>query len=107
MNPGALLRERRLHYGLDQRTLAFRASTSQSHVARIERGETSPTFVTLTRLLAALGERLDLVSMPLGPNQSVGELREDFERLSPADRVAQAAELSYALTSIAVARSRK
>jgi transcriptional regulator with XRE-family HTH domain len=104
MEPGALLRARRRHYGLDQRTLAYRAATSQSHVARIESGETSPSFATLTRLLAAMGERLDLVSLPLAPNQSPGELREDFERLSPAERVKQASELSYALTSIAAAR---
>jgi transcriptional regulator with XRE-family HTH domain len=107
MDPGEFLRERRLHYGLDQRTLAYRASTSQSHVARIESGETSPTFATLKRLLAALGERLDLVSVPLAPNQSVGELREDFERLSPADRVVQTAQLSHALTTIATARRRE
>jgi transcriptional regulator with XRE-family HTH domain len=106
MDAGALLRQRRLHYGLDQRTLAFRASTSQSHVARIESGEVSPSFATLTRLLAAMGEGLDLASRPLAPNQSAAELREDFERLSPADRVAQAAELSYSLTSIAAARRR-
>lgn len=104
MDPGALLRERRRHYGLDQRTLAYRGGTSQSHVARIESGETSPSFATLTRLLAAMGERLDLVSVPLAPNQPPGELRKDFERLSSAERVKQAAELSYALTTIAAAR---
>jgi transcriptional regulator with XRE-family HTH domain len=106
MNAGALLRERRLRYGLDQRGLAYRAGTSQSHVARIERGVVSPTVATLTRLLAALGERVDLVAQPQAPNQSVLELRDDFERLSPAERVAQAAELSYALTSIGVSARR-
>lgn len=103
MEPGALLRERRLHYGLDQRKLAYRAGTSQSHVARVERGEVSPSVATLRRLLAALGERLDLAAKPLAPNPSVRELREDLDLLTPADRVRQAAELSYAVTTIAAA----
>jgi len=53
--PAALLREARRRAGLSQRQLAHRARTAQSVVARIERGQTSPSWDTLTRLLAAAG----------------------------------------------------
>lgn len=45
----------RTRAGLSQRTLAERAGTAQSVVARIESGMVSPTWVTLTRLVEAAG----------------------------------------------------
>ena len=53
--PPALRRDARQRAGLSQRQLAHRARTAQSVVARIERGQTSPSWDTLTRLLAAAG----------------------------------------------------
>ena len=53
-----LLRQARLKAGLSQRQLAQRAGTAQSVIARIERGQTSPTWETLERLLAAAGYEL-------------------------------------------------
>jgi transcriptional regulator with XRE-family HTH domain len=50
----ALLRQARTRARISQRELARRAGTAQSVVARIERGQTSPTWETLQRLLAAL-----------------------------------------------------
>jgi transcriptional regulator with XRE-family HTH domain len=85
---GQFLRTARVERGVDQRTLAARAGTSQAQISRIERGQTSPSVETLSRLLAALGERLELQARPLAPNQPPGELRADFERLSSADRLA-------------------
>lgn len=52
----ALLRQARTRAGLSQRALARKAGTAQSVIARIERGQTSPTWETLERLLAAAGE---------------------------------------------------
>ena len=52
---GTLLRRARARAALSQRELARRAGTAQSVVARIERGQTSPTWATLQRLLAAAG----------------------------------------------------
>jgi transcriptional regulator with XRE-family HTH domain len=48
-----LLREARSRAGLSQRALAKKAGTSQSVIARIEAGLTSPTWDTLERLLEA------------------------------------------------------
>src|SRR5437016_11927351 len=53
-----LLRQARLKAGLSQRQLAQRAGTAQSVIARIERGQTSPTWETMERLLAAAGVEL-------------------------------------------------
>ena len=52
---GTLLRQARTRATLSQRELARRAGTAQSVVARIERGQTSPTWSTLQRLLEAAG----------------------------------------------------
>lgn len=48
-----LLRQTRIKAGLSQRDLASRAKTAQSAIARIECGQTSPTWATLERLLKA------------------------------------------------------
>ena len=53
-----LLRNARDHAGLTQRELARGAGTSQAMVARIERGQQSPSIATLDRLVRACG--LDL-----------------------------------------------
>src|SRR5262245_43726319 len=63
-NPADLVRQARLRANLSQRELAKRAGTTQSVVARIERGQTSPTWETLERLLAAAGETLSPQTQP-------------------------------------------
>jgi transcriptional regulator with XRE-family HTH domain len=55
LNAARLVREARARAGLSQRELARRAGTSQSVVARIERGQTQPGGETLARLTAAAG----------------------------------------------------
>jgi transcriptional regulator with XRE-family HTH domain len=72
-----LLREARTRAGLTQRELAKRAGTAQSVVARVERGQTSPTLETLTRLLAATGFN---VRMELVPQPTTDALVEAFKR---------------------------
>jgi transcriptional regulator with XRE-family HTH domain len=102
---GALIREARRRHGLSQQTLARRAGTTQKHVSRIERGEISPSTATLARLLAAMGERLEVRAVPgARDNRSDHELRADFEQLSASERLAQTAALSRTLTGIASAR---
>jgi transcriptional regulator with XRE-family HTH domain len=58
-SPGDLIRIARNRAGLTQRELARRARTAQSVVVRIEQGATSPTWETLTRLLAGAGFEID------------------------------------------------
>lgn len=66
----------------------------------------SPSVETVTRLLETMGERLELAAAPISHgNQSIAELRDDYDNLTSGERVEQAAELSYALTSIAAAAS--
>lgn len=106
MDLPTLVRDTRCRHGLSQRALARRCRTSQTHISRIERGDISPSVETVDKLLQAMGERLELRAVP-GPrgNQSTEELRADYEQLTPGERIAQAAELSYALTSISAAAS--
>ena len=102
MEAGRIVREARQRHALDQRALARRARTSQTQISRIERGAVSPSVQTVARLLQVMGERLELGAAP-GPrgNQPTAQLRGDFLRLTPGERIVQAADLSHALTSIA------
>jgi transcriptional regulator with XRE-family HTH domain len=102
---GDVIREARSRHGVSQETLARRARTTQKQISRIEGGEVSPSVSTLSRLLAAMGERLELRAVP-GPrdNRSDEELRADFEELTASERIAQTAALSRILTGIAAGR---
>lgn len=57
---GALARALRQSGGLTQPELASRMGTTASAIARLESGQTSPTFAILERLAAALGVQLRL-----------------------------------------------
>ncbi len=59
LDPASLLREARERVGMSQRALADRAGTSQSVIARIEGGHSSPTVSTLNRLLEAAGFKVE------------------------------------------------
>jgi transcriptional regulator with XRE-family HTH domain len=56
----AIVQEARRRAGLTQRELAARAGTSQSAIARIERGRQLPSVETLQRILRACGLDLEL-----------------------------------------------
>lgn len=60
MDPGRIIRDRRLAHGLTQAQLALRSGSTQAAISRLERGELSPTFETFERLLAVMGEEGDL-----------------------------------------------
>jgi uncharacterized protein len=95
LDAATLLRDARLRAGLTQRDLARRAGTSQSVVARIERGQTSPGYSTLHRLLAAAGfeVRAELALMPVVDTHML----EDVARilaLSPEERLREIRNLS-------------
>lgn len=67
IDPAILTREARKRAGLTQRALAARAHTTQAVVARVEAGDTKPTFDTLRRLLDAAGFdlRVEIVERPV------------------------------------------
>jgi Predicted transcriptional regulator with C-terminal CBS domains len=88
MVPKDLVRTARRRAGLSQRALARRAGTAQSVVARIEAGDVSPTWDTLTRLLEASGFTLD-ATLVVGPAEQTHMLEDvpRILRLTPEQRL--------------------
>jgi transcriptional regulator with XRE-family HTH domain len=95
LDAGAMLREARTRAGLTQRELAARAGTSQSVVARIERGRTDPSFRTMQRLLAACGLEVwaELEPMPVVDTHMLDDVARIL-RLTPEQRLLEARNLS-------------
>jgi transcriptional regulator with XRE-family HTH domain len=86
--PATMLREARSRAGLSQRELAVRAQTAQSVVARIELGQTSPTWETLSRLLRAAG--FDVYARLAVASIAGSHMLADVDRilaLTPEDRL--------------------
>lgn len=104
---GSLVRDLRRQSGLGQAELARRVGTEQPAISRIERDAVSPSLDTLHRLFEAMGMTFALEPVrlqdrvPGGGNQSVAELRADFQNLSSDERLAQAAHLSEVSTELA------
>jgi len=94
-DPAPLLRDARARAGITQRTLARRACTAQSVVARIERGLTSPSWDTLQRLLAAAGFELRarLDARPVARSHMLEDV-DRILRLSPEARLAEVRNVS-------------
>ena len=46
---------------MSQRHLAEAAGLKQPHIARIERGEVSPTWATISRIFGAVGAELEVI----------------------------------------------
>ena len=94
-----LLQTARERAGMSQRQLARKARTAQSVVARIELGETSPSWSTLARLLKAAGFSLSagLRRISVDP-----QLLDDVPRilaLSPEQRLLEVAQVSRFLSA--------
>jgi transcriptional regulator with XRE-family HTH domain len=99
LDASKLLQTARERAGLTQRQLARKARTSQSVVARIELGETSPSWSTLARLLKAAGFSLSagLRRISVDP-----QLLDDVPRilaLSPEERLREVAQVSRFLSA--------
>ena len=66
---------------MSQQELADRAGTSQSAIARIESGTTSPTVDTLERIARAAGFKLRIDLEPLAaPDPMVEAYKKDVDR---------------------------
>ena len=85
-SPASLIRRARLGAGLSQRALARRAGTSQSAIARYERGRAAPSWETLQRIVGACGRRVTIAS-EFVPDPDDIELAESLLELTPTDRL--------------------
>ena len=90
-----LVKAARAQAGMTQRELARKARTAQSVVARIELEETSPSWTTLTRILAAAGFRVspDLVRIPKLDRSELDDIPRIL-RLTPEERLLEVARVS-------------
>jgi transcriptional regulator with XRE-family HTH domain len=89
-----LLSSARLHSGLSQRDLARKARTAQSVVARIELGQTSPSWTTLVRLLKAAGFRLAAGLKRIDVDPTLLDDVSRILRLTPEERLLEVAQVS-------------
>jgi len=85
MNGAQFVREARRRAGLSQADLAARAGTTQSAVARVEGGRTSPSLEYLTRLVRACGFDIHARLVPYD-DQDWTLARENL-RLTPEERL--------------------
>ena len=87
-----LVREARKRAGLTQRALAEKAGTTQSAIARLETGRTSPTFENVLRLVRLCGKdlRISLVDR----DESAWWQAQDLLRLTMSERFDHAARLA-------------
>ena len=90
-----LVREARKRVGLTQRELAERAGTTQSAIARIETGRSTPSFDTVLRLVRLCG--LDLDVMLVERDDSDWLQAERLRAMSVAERLQQHARRAAAM----------
>jgi transcriptional regulator with XRE-family HTH domain len=86
VNAADLLRRARRRARLSQRDLAALTGIAQPTIARIERGQASPRFDTVVRLLATCGYELDLVPRLDGSGVDRSAIRE-LLALTPEERL--------------------
>src|SRR3954447_13049706 len=67
---GELVREGRRRAGLTQKDLAERAGTTQSAIARLEAGRSTPSLETVERLLRLCGFQLIVELAPYDPSDA-------------------------------------
>ena len=82
---GELVREARRRAGLTQRELAERASTTQSAIARLESGRTSPSFEQVERLLKLCGFSM-IVELATYDDSDLVQAKASLRR-EPAERL--------------------
>ena|ERR1700687_5887303 len=89
-----LLATARVRSRMSQRALARKARTAQSVVARIELGETSPSWQTLKRLLKAAGFGLSTALERLEVDPALLDDVPRILRLTPEQRLREVAQVS-------------
>jgi transcriptional regulator with XRE-family HTH domain len=86
MTPAELVRTTRERKRLSQRRLALRAGTSQSAIARIERGDEEVTWPRLRALMLAMGEEPELTSRRVASRYDAADMLAK-RRSSPTARL--------------------
>ena len=89
MRGNHLVREARKRAGLTQAELAKRVGTSQSAIARLERGGVTPTLAKLDQLVRACGLELEVRLVPADDHDWT--LIQRNLRLTPTERLGKAA----------------
>jgi transcriptional regulator with XRE-family HTH domain len=87
-----LVREARKRAGLSQRELAEKAGTTQSAIARIETGRSTPSFDTVLRLVRLCGMDLDV--MLVERDESDWLQAKHLLSLTPEERIASMARFA-------------
>jgi transcriptional regulator with XRE-family HTH domain len=105
MTPAELVRSTRERKGLSQRRLALRAGTSQSAIARIERGDEEVTWPRLRSLMVAMGEEPVLSSRPLEGRYDPDDLLRD-RATTPESRLTNGIAFNEFATELALAGRR-
>ena len=105
MTPAELVRTTRERKGLSQRRLALRAGTSQSAIARIERGDEEVTWPRLRALMIAMGEEPELSSRALASRYDPSDLLSD-RTTSPESRLVNGIAFNEFATELALAGRR-
>jgi len=85
MQAGDLIREARRRAGLTQRELAERLATTQSAIARLERGGTEPSYERVVEAVRACG--MDLVPQLLRADDADWSVASSNLNVSPDARV--------------------
>ncbi len=100
MTPAELVRTTRERKRLSQRRLALRAGTSQSAIARIERGDEEVTWPRLRSLMIAMGEEPELTSRRLVGRYDPSDLLRD-RTTPPESRLANGIAFNEFATEMA------
>jgi transcriptional regulator with XRE-family HTH domain len=93
-----LVREARKRARLSQRELAEKAGTTQSAIARLETGRSTPSFDSVLRLVRLCG--LDLDVMLVERDESDWIQAQRLLALSPAERVSLGVRTANAMLAI-------
>jgi len=85
---------------MSQRDLARKARTAQSVVARIELGDTSPSWATLGRLLKAAGFGLSASLKRIAVDRTLLDDVPRILRLTPEERLREVAQVSRFISAV-------
>jgi transcriptional regulator with XRE-family HTH domain len=91
-NFGEMLRAERKRRGVSQAGLGRRTGVPQPAISRIESGQEVPSLKRWARLLAGLGLRPEVELVPLAEPPSEEQHSAYARRLSPGERLEQAAD---------------